>query len=62
MVKRKLTTVVLIITILASEYAFSTGFIVNAVFSNSDWPMFHHDLTHAGYSTSTPTVTSPTLL
>ena len=23
-----------------------------------DWPMFHHDLTHTGYSTSIPTATS----
>ena len=26
--------------------------------SSADWPMFHHDLTHTGYSTSTPTATS----
>ncbi len=30
--------------------------------SSDDWPMFHHDLTHTGYSTSTPTLTNATLL
>jgi outer membrane protein assembly factor BamB len=29
---------------------------------SSNWPMFHHDLTHSGYSTSTPTATNATLL
>ena len=42
--------------------AISTGFVVNAVSSNDDWPMFHHDLTHTGYSTSTPIATSANLL
>jgi outer membrane protein assembly factor BamB len=50
---------VLLISLLFSFYA------VPQVFASSsldDWPMFHHDLTHTGYSTSTPTATSATLL
>ena len=30
--------------------------------SSDNWPMFHHDLTHSGYSTSTTTATFSTLL
>ena len=62
MVKPKLTKGILMITLLFLAYAISTGFVVNAVSSNDNWPMFHHDPTHTGYSTSTPTATSATLL
>ena len=40
----------------------SSASIANAISSSDDWPMFHHDLTHTGYSTSTPTATNATLL
>ncbi len=43
-----------ILSISRSSLAFATD--------TDDWPMFHHDLTHTGYSTNTPTATSPTLL
>lgn len=32
-----------------------------AYYSSEDWPMFHHDLSHTGYSTSTAPLTNNTL-
>jgi outer membrane protein assembly factor BamB len=54
--------VVISIVVLASLYASqqpSSSITVNP--SSSNWPMFRHDLSHAGYSTSTAP-TSPNLL
>ncbi len=34
---------------------------INASSTSSDWPMFHHDHVHSGYSTSTAPNTNQTL-
>ena len=39
----------------------STGLYVSASSSGDDWPMFHHDMTHSGYSASTAPNTNQTL-
>ena len=62
MAKSKLTIIILMTILLVSAYAISTEFVAKAGSSNDDWSMFHHDLTHTGYSTSTPTATSAILL
>jgi len=40
----------------------STGFRVYADPSGDDWPMFHHDLAHTGYLTSSALTTTPVVL
>jgi len=30
----------------------TTGAVTQASLPNTDWPMFHHDLTHTGYTSS----------
>jgi outer membrane protein assembly factor BamB len=40
----------------------STGFRVYTDPSGDDWPMFHHDLAHTGYSTSSALTTTPVVL
>ena len=41
--------------------SFCTMSRVSASSSSDDWPMFHHDLTRTGYSTSTAPTTSAIL-
>jgi eukaryotic-like serine/threonine-protein kinase len=43
-------------------FLFSTGSQALASNTSDNWPMFHHDLTHTGYSSSTPTTVASTLL
>lgn len=60
--KRKSAVVILSAVLLVSFCATSTGFRANAVSSGDDWPMFHHDLAHTGYSTSSVPTTTPVVL
>ena len=45
--------------IIAFLFAMGSQVLVSA---SDDWPMFHHDLTRTGYSTSIPSATSNTVL
>ena len=62
MVKSKFTPVILITIFVVASFALSTELLAHAAPTANDWPMFHHDLTHTGYSTSTASATSATLL
>jgi outer membrane protein assembly factor BamB len=48
--------------LIASSYVAFTESPVQASSSTDNWPMFHNDLTHTGYSTSKPAAASATLL
>lgn len=48
------------ILLIALSFAMESQILVSA--ASDDWPMFHHDLTHTGYSTSAPSATSANLL
>lgn len=50
-----------IVILLTASCSLSVGTSVNADSSVDDWPMFHHDLAHTGYSTSTAPTTNQTL-
>ena len=62
MAKSKLTTIVLMTFLIALFYGASIESFIHGSSSPDNWLMFHHDLTHTGYSTSTPTATFVTLL
>lgn len=65
MKKTNRVCLILILLILTSSFlsiAASPAFSALATSSANDWPMFHHDLNHSGYSTNTPSATSTTLL
>ena len=66
MKKPNRTLIISVLFVLASSAFFclvlSSASFAYANSSSDDWPMFHHDLTHTGYSTSTPTATHATLL
>ena len=58
----KKTLVIVFVAILCLSMFSIYGSKVNAQQSAVDWwPMFHHDLTHTGYSTSTGPLTNKTL-
>ena len=58
----KLTTIIMVALFLTSTYVVLAGSAVAALSSDDNWPMFHRDLTHTGYSNTTPTATSATPL
>lgn len=59
--KLKSAVVILSVILLFSFCATTTEFRINAASSEDDWPMFHHDLAHTGYSTSSA-LTTPAVL
>jgi outer membrane protein assembly factor BamB len=64
--KKSNSALIIFVTFVLVTSAFSclvltSASIANANSSSDDWSMFHHDLTHAGYSTSTPTATNALL-
>jgi outer membrane protein assembly factor BamB len=59
--KLKSAVVILSAVLVVSFCAASTALRANAASSGDDWPMFHHDLAHTGYSTSSA-LTTPVVL
>ena len=53
---------IVITFLLALSYFSAPLTITQASASDDNWSMFHHDLSHSGYSSVIPTATSPTLL
>ena len=51
--------IAVIIILLVSPLLFFQTSNVQAAVSGDDWPMFHHDLAHTGYSTSSQLTTKP---
>ena len=49
-------------SLLLMTFLFSMGSQAFASNASDNWPMFRHDLTHAGYSSSTPTTVTSALL
>jgi eukaryotic-like serine/threonine-protein kinase len=52
----------LTLTLLSCVYVESTTFAASSSYSNDDWPMFHQDPAHTGYSTSSMPTTTPVVL
>jgi outer membrane protein assembly factor BamB len=59
--KLKWAVVILSAILVVAFCATSTVFSANAASSEDDWPMFHHDLAHTGYSTGSA-LTTPVVL
>lgn len=60
--KLKWATVILSAILLVSFCATTTRLRINATSSEDDWPMFHHDAAHTGYTSSTGPTTTPVVL
>ena len=56
-----LIALALITVFLASFLAVLPEPYVKAVYSGDDWPMFHHDLAHTGYTSSSAPTSTPTV-
>ena len=59
---RRVIIFLLTLTLLSCVCVESTTFAASSSYSNDDWPMFHHDLAHTGYSTSSVPTTTPVVL
>jgi len=60
--KLKSVVVTLFAILVVSLCATSTEFRANAADSGDDWPMFHHDAAHTGYTNCTGPTTTPVVL
>ncbi len=60
--KRECALAILIAILITQPYVLSRVLYVNASSSTDDWPMFHHDPAHTGYTTSTAPTTTPEVI